>query len=80
MRPTNPQAVGASATHGMPGAGRVGGDTETGVRKWMAKLGDKLKGESPAAVIIAPESQDGGQPTRIELVVADYEAPADASQ
>ena len=40
----------------------------------MTKLGDKLKGASPAPVVIDSESPDGGRPTRIELQVEDYEA------
>jgi hypothetical protein len=73
VRPTNPQAVGAPSTHGLPSVGRVGGDTETGVRKWIQRLSDKLKGESPAPVVIQPEAADGGDPTRIHLIV-DYAA------
>jgi hypothetical protein len=70
VRPTNPQAVGAETNS--DASGRVGGDTETGVRKWIARLEDKLKGEHPAPVVIQAESQEGGAPTRIELKVVDY--------
>jgi hypothetical protein len=80
VKPTNPQAVGASATGNASVAGRVGrvgGDTETGVRKWMTRLGDKLRGRQPAPVIIPPESE-GGQPTRLELRVIDYDVAAAA--
>jgi hypothetical protein len=61
--------------------GRAGGDTESGVRKWMAKLTDKLKGANPAPVIIsAAEAQEaGGVPTRIELHITDYETAASPS-
>jgi hypothetical protein len=73
VRPTNPQAVGAVTDPHGSGAGRAGGDTETGVRKWMARLQDKLKGEQPAPVVTQAESQDGAVPLRIELKVVDFE-------
>ena len=75
VKPTNPRAVGASHVPGVRWTGRAGGDTESGVRKWMAKLTDKLKGANPAPVIIsAADAQEaGGVPTRIELRITDYE-------
>lgn len=69
VHPTNPKAVGAAATG--RGCAGVGGDTEAGVKKWRAKLFDKLKGVNPAPVDAAAESPDA-PPTRIELVIADY--------
>ena len=47
------------------------------MRKWMTRLGDKLRGRQPAPVIIPPESE-GGQPTRLELRVIDYDVAAAA--
>ena len=79
VHPTNPKAVATAATMSSVGAGRVGGDTESAVRKWMTKLYDKLQGVSPAPVNIAAESQDGGAPAaRIELIIADYVPPTAA--
>jgi len=76
VNPTNPKAIGAA---GASGSGRVGGDTEIGVRKWMGRLADKLKGTNPMPVVIQPESQDASAPpTRIELLINDY-APAMAA-
>lgn len=61
--------------------GRAGGDTESGVRKWMAKLSEKLKGANPTPVTIsAAEAQEaGGMPTRIELRITDYETATNPS-
>ena len=75
MRPTNPKAVGATHVPGVKWIGRAGGDTESCVRKWVAKLNDKLKGADPAPVVISTaEAQEaGGVPTRIELRITDYD-------
>ena len=70
VHPTNPKATGAAAP-GAPSGGGVGGVTEDGVKKWRAKLYEKLKGENPAPVDVAAESPDA-PPTRIELVIEDY--------
>ncbi len=74
VRPTNPKAVGAAGITGGAGGGRVGGDTETAVRRWMEKLSEKLKGVNPAPVVIVAESQDAPA-TRIELII-DGHTPA----
>jgi hypothetical protein len=76
VRPTNPKAVGAAGSTGGAGGGRVGGDTETTVRRWMEKLSEKLKGVNPAPVVIAAESQDAPA-ARIELII-DGHTPAAA--
>ena len=77
MHPTNHKAIGAA---GACTGGRLGGDTEDGVRKWMPRLAERLKGANPTPVTIgSQESQDPDAPaTRIELLINDFtplEAP-----
>ena len=73
--PTNHKAVGATLEAAAPPS-RAGSDTDSGVKKWMTKLSDKLKGVNPPPVTIPSESQDAGQPAvRLQLVI---EGHADA--
>jgi hypothetical protein len=75
VNPTNPKAVGAG---GQQGQLRVGsGDTEAGVKKWMARLESALKGVNPAPVVVHAESQDANSPQiRIELHIEGFRAAA----
>ena len=77
VRPTNHKAVGVTVEAAAPS--RAGGDTDSGVKKWMEKLSDKLKGVNPPPVTIPSESQEAGQPVRLELSIEGHaEAPGAA--
>ena len=45
------------------------------MRKWIARLEDKLQRKQPTPVVAPPEVE-GGQQTRIELTIVDYDIAA----
>lgn len=74
MNPTNPKAVGGGGC--TPGR-RVGGDTEEGAKKWMAKLTAALHGANPAPVVTYSDSQDASSPpVRLALTIAEFSSSA----
>lgn len=75
MNPTNPKAVGA---RGRTPVRRVGGETEEGAKKWMAKLTAALKGVNPQPVVTYTDSQDvNSPPVRLALTIAGYSSSGD---